>query len=73
MSEKFLRADHAAEKCGFSKSMLWAKVNPNNRRYDAEFPRPVRLSARAVAWLDSELDEWISRRAAHHRYKRDGE
>ena len=28
------------------------------------FPKPVRLSANAVAWLESEIDEWIDKRVA---------
>jgi prophage regulatory protein len=27
-----------------------------------EFPRPYSLGARAVAWLESEIDDWIDSR-----------
>lgn len=70
MSERFLRIDQVAEKCGFSKSMIWAKLNPNNRRHDETFPKPIKLSERAVGWLESELDEWIANRAKNSRYQR---
>jgi len=29
---------------------------------DSEFPAPVRLGARAVGWLESEVSEWIHAR-----------
>lgn len=29
---------------------------------DAEFPKPVQLSARRVAWRTAELDEWLAGR-----------
>lgn len=67
MAEKLLRVNQVAEKCGFSKSMIWAKLNPKNRRFDSDFPQPVRLSARAIGWIESELDAWIARRAENNR------
>ena len=29
-----------------------------------EFPRPIRLSGKAVGWLESEVAEWIKARVA---------
>ena len=29
-----------------------------------DFPRPIRVGKRAVAWLESEIDEWLRARAA---------
>ncbi|XXQ68407.1 helix-turn-helix transcriptional regulator [Neisseriaceae bacterium B1] len=69
MADKFLRINQFSEKCGISKSMIWAKLNPKNRRHDSDFPQPIRLSSRAVAWLESELDTWINHRAENHRAK----
>ncbi len=31
---------------------------------EGRFPSPVKLSKRAVAWRQSEIDEWISQRVA---------
>ena len=47
--------------------MIWAKLNPNDRRHDDTFPRPIRLSARAIGWLESEIDVWIATRAENNR------
>jgi prophage regulatory protein len=33
-------------------------------RYDQEFPRPVRIGARAVGWVESEINDWLAQRMA---------
>lgn len=35
---------------------------------DGEFPKPIKIGKRAVAWLDSEIRQWLERRIA----ERDG-
>jgi prophage regulatory protein len=29
-----------------------------------EFPKPVSLSARRIAWVEQEVDDWLAERAA---------
>ncbi|KEA63122.1 hypothetical protein ADIMK_2646 [Marinobacterium lacunae] len=29
-----------------------------------EFPRPIRLSANRVGWLESDLEQWLEQRTA---------
>ena len=43
---------------GLSRSSLYALVARG------EFPRPVKLSARSVAFLSDEINGWIAERAA---------
>ena len=43
---------------GLSATTLWRLT----RR--GEFPKPIRLSAGAVGWLDSEIQDWLAERAA---------
>jgi prophage regulatory protein len=31
---------------------------------DGKFPKPIRLSSARIAWLESDVDEWIAQRAA---------
>jgi prophage regulatory protein len=31
---------------------------------DGQFPRPIRVGKRAVAWLESELQQWLAQRVA---------
>jgi len=33
---------------------------------DGTFPKPIQLSARRVAWRESDIDRWIADRATQH-------
>jgi len=37
-----------------SRSSIWRKVNAG------EFPRPIHVGPHAVAWISTEIDEWIA-------------
>ncbi|MBK6558566.1 helix-turn-helix transcriptional regulator [Candidatus Skiveiella danica] len=56
--EKLLRLDAVEERTGLKKSSVYAGMKSHT------FPAPVRLSARAVAWRESEIDQWIAARTA---------
>jgi prophage regulatory protein len=44
-----------------SRSTIYDKINPKSPRYDASFPKPIRLGGCAVGWLTHEIDEWLAR------------
>jgi len=56
MPEKFLRLSEVQRRVPYSRSTIYLKVSLG------EFPKPVNLGARAVAWLESDVNEWITRR-----------
>jgi len=41
----------------FSKTSLHRLMNAD------EFPRPIKIGANRVAWLESEIDAWIAERS----------
>lgn len=43
-------------KCAISHATLWRMVKAE------KFPAPRKLSSKAVAWLSTEVDEWILNR-----------
>lgn len=43
-----------------SRSTIYDKINPRPPRYDATFPKPIRLGGCAVGWLTHEVDEWLA-------------
>ena len=51
--EKLLRKPEVMAKTGLSQSELYHQVSTG------EFPKPVHISARARAWVSSEIDQWI--------------
>lgn len=62
-----MRAETAAYKLGISVSLLWAKVNPSNTRFDPTFPKPFKVSDNVTVWLESELDSWLESKAMASR------
>ncbi|MDB5969072.1 MAG: AlpA family transcriptional regulator [Hydrocarboniphaga sp.] len=43
-----------------SRSTIYDKINPLSLRYDATFPKPIRLGGgAAVGWLAHEVDAWL--------------
>tara|TARA_B100001057_G_scaffold314369_1_gene314482 strand:- start:954 stop:1133 length:180 start_codon:yes stop_codon:yes gene_type:complete len=51
---KFLRLPVVIERTGLSRSTIYEMMDRN------EFPRPVKIGARAIAWPSNRLDEWIA-------------
>lgn len=54
-----LRAE-VQERIKISRAALYAKLNPVDPAYDPTFPVPVRVGARAVRWIESEVDSYIA-------------
>lgn len=55
---------------GLSRSTIYDKINPKSPRYDATFPKPIRLGGCAVGWLTHEVDEWLARQIEASRNTR---
>lgn len=52
---------------GLSRSGIYAKLTPNPKRpgdFDADFPHPIRIGARAVAWIAAEIEAWAAKQVA---------
>lgn len=50
---KLVRLEAVKSITGRSRSSIYA---------DPEFPRPVKIGPRAVAWVEDEIHEWVRRR-----------
>jgi prophage regulatory protein len=50
---KLLRLHDVRDATGLSRSSIYA---------DPDFPKPVKIGARAVAWVETEVRDWISAR-----------
>ncbi|NNN85402.1 AlpA family phage regulatory protein [Vibrio sp. A8-1] len=50
---RFLKLQEVMEKTALSRSAIYRKMN------DGEFPQSVSLGDRAVAWVESEVYEWM--------------
>ena len=55
MPKKILRLPVVLDRTGLSRSTVYLRVT------EGRFPRPVSLGARAVGWIETEVEEWIAR------------
>ena len=56
MSYIILRLPEVKKTTGLSRSTLYARISQGT------FPKPVNLGARAVGWIEAEIQEWLQRR-----------
>ena len=50
---RFLKLKEVMQKTALSRSAIYRKMNDNN------FPQSINLGDRAVAWVDSEVEDWM--------------
>lgn len=58
MSERILKRPEVEARTGLSRSTLYAMMA------DGQFPKSVKLSLRAVGWVESEITSWLESRKA---------
>lgn len=51
---KLLNLPAVTEKVGLKKSAIYARIKKGT------FPQPVRLGARSIAFVEAEVEQWIS-------------
>ena len=67
-SQRLLRLKQVQEKVPVSKPEIYRRVK------NGTFPQPVRLSQSVVAWVESEIDQWIAARMSErpHLFENEG-
>ena len=58
---RVLRLPRVQARTGLARSTIYVRVA------DGSFPPPIRLGARAVGWIESEVDAWIREQIAASR------
>ena len=51
-----LRRKQVEKRTGLSRSTIYLRIQEGN------FPRPIKLGARAVGWLENEIEAWLAAR-----------
>jgi prophage regulatory protein len=64
MPRKILRLPIVLDRTGLSRSTVYQRVA------EGRFPRPVSLGARAVGWVETEVEDWIARQIEVSRESR---
>lgn len=50
---RLVRRDEVLHRTGLSTSEIYRRIEADT------FPKQIRLGAKSVAWLESEIDQWI--------------
>ena len=61
MSHQILRIFEVAHRTGLARSSIYAKIQ------NGDFPRPIKLGARSVGWLEADVNQWIERQISRSR------
>lgn len=59
MAQTVLRLPAVKARTGLSRSMIYLGISTG------AFPKPINLGARAVGWLETEIDAWLEARIAN--------
>jgi len=54
MAIAILRLPDVKARTGLSRTSIYSKVS------EGLFPEPISLGARAIGWIESEIDEWLN-------------
>jgi prophage regulatory protein len=60
---RLLKRPEVESKTGISRAAIYAKI------LQGTFPKPVKLGAKAVAWVESEVDQFCADRIAERDAK----
>lgn len=63
MSKILLRLPKVMEKTGLKRATIYLHIKQNT------FPKQFKIGQRAVAWLESDIDNWIEERVVRVRKK----
>ena len=61
MSQSFIRLPEVQRRTGYSKAWIYRLLK------EQRFPQSVKIGSRAIAFIESEIDEWIDQRIAESR------
>ncbi|OTA18448.1 dipicolinate synthase [Xenorhabdus vietnamensis] len=59
--ENLIRLPEVQRRTGYSKAWIYKLIS------NGEFPKQVKLGSRSIAFVESEIDNWISQRIAESR------
>jgi prophage regulatory protein len=65
-----LRRKQVEARTGLSRSSIYARLRQNPRRpgdYDPSFPKPISVGAKAVGWIEAEIDAWLAAQVEKRR------
>ncbi|AWO80699.1 helix-turn-helix transcriptional regulator [Serratia marcescens] len=61
MSNTLIRLPEVQRRTGYSKAWIYRLLK------ESRFPKSVKIGSRAIAFVESEIDEWINQRITESR------
>lgn len=59
---KILKVHEVLEMTSLSRATHFAKLNAKSASYDPDYPKPVKLGARSVGYVEQEVIDWLQAR-----------
>ena len=66
-ARRLLRRKQVEQVLGISKSSIYARLDKNSPHYDPAMPRPIKIGATSIAFIQSEIDAYIDHMIAASR------
>ena len=61
MFHQVLRIFEVSDRTGLPRSSIYAKIQTG------DFPRPIKLGARSVGWLEADINSWLDEKVSQSR------
>ncbi len=61
MASKLIRQPDVTARTGIPRSTLYLRIRQGT------FPKPISLGERSVAWIETEINEWVDRQIERSR------
>lgn len=61
MSQNLIRLPDVQRRTGYSKAWIYRLIS------QGKFPASVKIGTRAIAFVESEIDDWVNQRIAESR------
>ena len=61
MPKNLIRFTEVQRRTGYSKAWLYRRMS------QGKFPKSVKIGSRSIAFIESEIDDWINHRIAESR------
>lgn len=61
MPKTLIRLPEASRRTGYGKAWIYKLIAQNR------FPQPIKIGSRAIAFVESEIDEWVNKRISESR------
>jgi len=58
-----IRRKQVEARTGLSRSSIYARLRRNPKRpgdFDPTFPKPISVGAKAVGWIEAEIEAWLT-------------